>query len=210
MVIIIFEKDMTIPLLVDLYGQVLSDRKRELLDYYYNEDYSLAEIAESRIAFAESEIQQVAESISMPVVDENGQSLMTQTATGWEFSIGPITNSISSTNENVDILSSNIDSVASDVNSLSVSVAKFVELNSYVSIGTYDGNPCIELGKEDNDFKLRITNTQIQFIDGTVTPAYLTNQKLYIENAEVTNELQFGGFVWNIRASGNMGVLWKG
>lgn len=46
MVIIIFEKDMTIPLLVDLYGQVLSDRKRELLDYYYNEDYSLAEIAE--------------------------------------------------------------------------------------------------------------------------------------------------------------------
>lgn len=42
----IFEKDMTIPLLMDLYGQVLSDRKRELLDYYYNEDYSLAEIAE--------------------------------------------------------------------------------------------------------------------------------------------------------------------
>jgi len=42
----IFEKDMTIPLLMDLYGQVLSERKRELLDYYYNEDYSLAEIAE--------------------------------------------------------------------------------------------------------------------------------------------------------------------
>lgn len=41
-----FEKDMTIPLLMDLYGQVLSDRKRELLDYYYNEDYSLAEISE--------------------------------------------------------------------------------------------------------------------------------------------------------------------
>lgn len=37
---------MTIPLLVDLYGQVLSERKRELLDYYYNEDYSLSEIAE--------------------------------------------------------------------------------------------------------------------------------------------------------------------
>ncbi|MBQ3177126.1 MAG: DNA-binding protein [Clostridia bacterium] len=37
---------MTIPLLMDLYGQVLSERKRDLLDYYYNEDYSLAEIAE--------------------------------------------------------------------------------------------------------------------------------------------------------------------
>ncbi len=45
-VIRIFEKDMSIPYLADLYGAVLSDRKRELLDYYYNEDYSLAEIAE--------------------------------------------------------------------------------------------------------------------------------------------------------------------
>lgn len=31
---------------MDLYGQVLSERKRDLLDYYFNEDYSLAEIAE--------------------------------------------------------------------------------------------------------------------------------------------------------------------
>ncbi len=45
-VITIFEKDMSIPYLADLYGAVLSERKRELLDYYYNEDYSLAEIAE--------------------------------------------------------------------------------------------------------------------------------------------------------------------
>lgn len=37
---------MTVPLLMDLYGQVLSERKRELMEYYYNEDYSLAEIAE--------------------------------------------------------------------------------------------------------------------------------------------------------------------
>ncbi len=44
--IIIFEKDMKIPLLLDTYGPLLSERKRELMDLYYNEDYSLAEIAE--------------------------------------------------------------------------------------------------------------------------------------------------------------------
>ena len=42
----IFIKDMRFPLLLDAYGALLTERKRELLDYYYNEDYSLSEIAE--------------------------------------------------------------------------------------------------------------------------------------------------------------------
>lgn len=41
-----FEKDMRFPLLLDTYGAMLSDRKREIIDYYYNDDYSLAEISE--------------------------------------------------------------------------------------------------------------------------------------------------------------------
>ncbi len=41
-----FEKNLLIPCLTDVYGALISDRKRELLDYYYNEDYSLSEISE--------------------------------------------------------------------------------------------------------------------------------------------------------------------
>lgn len=41
-----FQKDMKISLLLDFYGDFLSDRKREILEMYYNEDFSLAEIAE--------------------------------------------------------------------------------------------------------------------------------------------------------------------
>ena len=41
-----FEKDMHLSLLMDTYGALLSERKRELMSYYYDEDYSLAEIAE--------------------------------------------------------------------------------------------------------------------------------------------------------------------
>lgn len=41
-----FEKNLLLPCLLDIYGDLLTDRKRELLDYYYEEDYSLAEISE--------------------------------------------------------------------------------------------------------------------------------------------------------------------
>lgn len=41
-----FEKNLNISLLLDFYGDILSERQNDMLDMYYNEDFSLAEIAE--------------------------------------------------------------------------------------------------------------------------------------------------------------------
>ena len=41
-----FEKDMKISFLLDFYGEVLSERRRTVLEYYYNDDLSLSEIAQ--------------------------------------------------------------------------------------------------------------------------------------------------------------------
>ncbi len=40
-----FEKDMSIGFLLDFYGEILGERRREVLHLYYNEDLSLSEIA---------------------------------------------------------------------------------------------------------------------------------------------------------------------
>lgn len=40
-----FEKNLNIGYLLDFYGEILSERKRTVLEYYYNDDLSLAEIA---------------------------------------------------------------------------------------------------------------------------------------------------------------------
>lgn len=41
-----FEKNLNIGFLLDFYGEVLTERKRDALDFYYNNDMSLSEVAE--------------------------------------------------------------------------------------------------------------------------------------------------------------------
>lgn len=40
-------KDLNISLLFDCYGNCLSEKQREIFDCYYNEDFSLSEVAEN-------------------------------------------------------------------------------------------------------------------------------------------------------------------
>ena len=39
-------KDLNIALLFDFYGEMLTDKQKDVIDLYYNEDLSLAEIAQ--------------------------------------------------------------------------------------------------------------------------------------------------------------------
>ena len=169
-----------------------------------------ADVNTDRVNIAESTITQLADSIAMLVRDENGASLMTQTETGWSFDISKITSSLDNATSSIQTLTESLGGVDNTVKALDQAVNDLGVLTDYVVITTYNGQPCIELGESENDFKLRITNTAIQFVEGSSLPAYINNQKLMIEQAEVKNELAFGGFVWKIRDNGNMGIIWKG
>ena len=85
---------------------------------------------------------------------------------------------------------------------------------AYINMAADDsGAPCIELGKQGNPFKLRITNTSIDFMQDNMRIAYITNRQLYIEKSVVTDEMKVGsasGFIWKKRSNGNMGLRWVG
>ena len=175
-----------------------------------NEAQTVAGDVQGRVTVAESEIRQLANMIASLVTDEHGSSLMTQTSGGWTFNISDIINKLDNTTQDVDTLTGVVTTANSDIDTLKQAVNDLGILTDYVIITTYNGQPCIELGEGENEFKLRITNTEIQFADGTVIPAYVSNKKLMIEQAEVKNELQFGGFVWKARSNRNIGLIWKG
>lgn len=168
------------------------------------------ESAKSRISTTESLIQQLSESIMTLVTDGNGESLMVQTEDGWTFSTGQIQNMIDSASENLNSLTNEMGDVNTTVNALQQAVDDLGVLNDYVKIGTYENEPCIELGESDSDFKLLITNTRIMFMEGSSVPAYINNQSLYIKKAVIEEELQQGEFVWKARSNGNLGLIWKG
>lgn len=179
-----------------------------------DEAMSSAESTDSRVTVAESTIQQLVDQISMLVTDENGNSMMTQTSDGWRFDISSITNSINDAVNQINDLSSSSSEVANAVDNLNSLVNDLSTKTAYIVMTTDEtGSPCIELGKSDNDFKVRITNTSVDFMDGTSKIAYVSNQALYIEKAIIKDEIQIGegsGFVLKRRSNGNMGIRWVG
>lgn len=166
--------------------------------------------ADKRMSQAESLIQQLSDAISMLVVDENGESLMTQTGDRWVFGMGQYASTLDSISNNLDDLTSSVGDTKNTVDILNRAMSDLGGLTEYVVITTYEGQPCLELGELDSSFKLRITNTATQFLDGSTVVAYVSNNKLYIDQAEVLSELQLGNFIWKKRSNGNLGLMWKG
>lgn len=163
-----------------------------------------------RVTSAESKITQLASAISSLVTDENGSSLMTQTEGGWTFNISSLAGAIDDATEKIGELQGDSQEKETAISGLQNAVNSLGVLTEYIIITSYNGQPCIELGEADSGFKVRITNTEIQFIDGATIPANISNQILNIGKAKVEDELQFGNFAWKKRANGNMGLMWKG
>ena len=168
-----------------------------------------ANSAQTAAETARTTIEQLSNMISHLVTDENGESLMTQTSDGWTFNM-------SSINGNLKAIEDAMSNMSDEQNDTNNALQKLVDLvdsvtkkTAYITIATDENDdPCIELGKTDNPFKVRITNTAIDFLEGSMKIAYANNNTFYSVKI-ITEELQIGkgpGFVWQTRASGNCGL----
>lgn len=163
---------------------------------------------DERVTVAESSIKQLADSISMLVTDESGSSLMEQTAEGWTFSTKKIQDSVNNISNNLDTLTKEQGSTSATIDALEQAIKDIEDKAGFVRITNYENEPCVELGKPENDYSLMITNTRILFRVGSNTPTRINADGMVTENIEVENEIRQGGFI-QIAYNG-WGLLWKG
>lgn len=178
-----------------------------------------ADQAKEQAAEAESSVQILKDSISMLITDSNGESMMTQTSDGWTFNMSQIEENIDTAMNGLDELAGTVSEANQTISELDSLTKDLIEKTAYITMAQDDeGNPYIELGRSDVEsselnFKVRITNTSMDFMQGTSRIAYVSNNMLYIEKALIKNELQIGegtGFIWKKRSNGNMGLRWVG
>ena len=165
---------------------------------------------EKNITEATKAILNIQENIKALVTGPNGSSLMTQTNKGWTFDMSSIERTLNEATDDITNLNSDLSATNDILNSTKKLLDDVTKKTAYINFATDDsGNPCIELGKQDNPFKLRITNTSIDFMQGSQKIAYLTNHQLYIESSVITDSIligQNGTFIWKKRANNHLGL----
>ena len=112
--------------------------------------------------------------------------------------IGSISTSIEQTSHDLTInfnqLSQDLTDIHNETNN------QFDELNKYIRF--VDGN--IIIGVEGNQLTLRISNDRISFLESENEVAYMSNNKLYIQDGEIIDRFMIGRFAFYPRDNGNM------
>lgn len=173
-----------------------------------NNAQATANSAQTSITEAYSIIQQLANALGFKVSDETGETLLVQDTSGWTYIMQDNVNKLNESNSK---LISDQEQITSDLTSLSGDIKTAKGMAAYVTISQDDDNPYIELGTGANKFRVRITNTAIDFLEASDALAYANNKAFYAEKMIVKNELQIGtgpGFVWKTRSNGNMGLVY--
>ena len=84
--------------------------------------------------------------------------------------------------------------------------AEIAARQSYIQFGQDANNPVMEMGAASSTARMRLTNTQLQFLVGSVIAAYLSNDQLYINNANVLQTLRIGKYAFVPRSDGHMSL----
>jgi phage minor structural protein len=68
----------------------------------------------------------------------------------------------------------------------------------------------IELGRVGNAFTAQLDNSRLAFLENGSPIAYVSNQKLWITDAQILNQLRIGKWMWTSQSNDNLILAWVG
>lgn len=80
------------------------------------------------------------------------------------------------------------------------------KVDSYIRFNTNG----MEMGKTDSPFKSILTNKKLSFTENGYEVAYMSDNKLYITNAEILDNFIMGSWIWDVSPNGNLSLNWRG
>ena len=79
-------------------------------------------------------------------------------------------------------------------------------IRTYMSFGE-DG---LTIGKSGNPLTFRVVNDRLAFYMNNTEVAYLSDNKLYVTQAEILAKLQIGKFAFEPQSNGNLSLIYTG
>ena len=145
------------------------------------------------------------------VLVENMESLLGDGTEGNRGSIFELSSQISQTNADWSAAFSKTETEISGINT-EIGEIK-TDVSEYATWFTMNEDG-LTIGKTEDGveqpLKVRLDNDSLDFMDNDTVVAYVSNEKLMINAAEVKGSLDVGGFRWTTRSNGNMGLMWIG
>lgn len=83
-------------------------------------------------------------------------------------------------------------------------------LQNNLSVYIRYNNGILELGDISSGYTAKLTATELGFYDGETEVAYINNNKLFINNGQIVNDLQIGKYQWITDSTGRMSLKWVG
>ena len=83
------------------------------------------------------------------------------------------------------------------------------ELAVFRTYMTFDEDGLM-IGKSGNPFTFRVVNDRLAFYMNDTEVAYLSNNKLYVTQAEILSKLIIGRFAFEPQTNGNLSLIYNG
>jgi hypothetical protein len=133
-------------------------------------------------------------------------SKVDQKVNEWSVQLSTISSRADAITQTTDNLSDQLATTNSNVNNINGTLSdEITRRQAYMRFSQEaDGNPALELGASSSSNKVVLTNDRLSFKSNNTEVAYIGNDQMNINNANVTRTLRIGNFMLAPRADGHL------